>query len=201
MRGAPADMTFRTVAGTPGVSSTAWSALAGRGAPNFSPDGSAGPGRNHPRRVVAVSEVKGTLARDASRQHHGELAYLRSLINLADSDQDLRRIGGLAFAMRVAGAETARGEAPRRPGALSKVLVALAGEVVMQALLALCLISAQQLLTPRQMPLGVVGPSLVVQGAQSKLGIDPIFYKNKSAALSAANQGELYGAYVACLPT
>jgi len=77
-----------------------------------------------------------------------------------------------------------------------KALVALAGVMIGVGLLALCLISAQQLLIARQTPLGVVGPSIVVQGAQTKVGLDPVFYRSKSAALAAIDQGQLYGAYV-----
>src|SRR5215467_3524226 len=47
-----------------------------------------------------------------------------------------------------------------------------------------------------QTPFGVVGPSIVVQGAQTKVGLDPVFYRSKSAALAAIDQGQLYGAYV-----
>ncbi len=96
----------------------------------------------------------------------------------------------------MASVDTARAEAPRRPSTLRRVLLALAGVMIFQALLVVCLISAQQLLTPRQMPFGVVGPSLVVQEVQSKLGIDPVSYPTKAAAISAADQGKVYGAFV-----
>jgi len=79
---------------------------------------------------------------------------------------------------------------------IRKILVALAGVLIIQGLLALCLISANQLLLVRQMPIGVVGPSLVVQGVQSKVPIAPVTYPSKSAAISAIDQGKIYGAYV-----
>src|SRR5215469_6862799 len=79
---------------------------------------------------------------------------------------------------------------------MRKTLFALFGVMVGVGLLALCLISAQQLLIARQAPFGVVGPSTVVQGAQTKVGLDPVFYHSKSAALAAIDQGQLYGAYV-----
>jgi hypothetical protein len=67
---------------------------------------------------------------------------------------------------------------------------------IIQGLLALCLISAVQTLVPRQMPFGVVGPSAVVQGVQSKVGIAPVFYPSKSAVISAVDQGKIYGAFI-----
>ncbi|MFE8018315.1 hypothetical protein ACFU3O_37005 [Streptomyces antibioticus] len=66
-----------------------------------------------------------------------------------------------------------------------------------QALLALCLVSAQQLLVPRNMPFGVSGPpSPVVAEAASKVGLDLTFYASASALTDAADRGELYGGYV-----
>jgi hypothetical protein len=78
-----------------------------------------------------------------------------------------------------------------------KVLVVLGVVITLQALFALCFVSAQQLLTPRDMPFGVAGPpSQVVAAVTSKVGLDPAAYPNQSAAMDAINQGKLYGAYV-----
>ena len=77
-----------------------------------------------------------------------------------------------------------------------KVVVALAAVLAGQALFALCLVSALQLLVPRNMPFGVVGPSPVVAAVTSKASLDTIGYADKSAALGAINRGQLYGAYV-----
>jgi hypothetical protein len=78
-----------------------------------------------------------------------------------------------------------------------KILVALATALVMQALFVLCLVSAQQLLAPRNMPFGVAGPPSPVPAAvTSKLGLDATEYPSKSAAMTAIDQGKLYGAYV-----
>ena len=77
-----------------------------------------------------------------------------------------------------------------------KVVVALAAVLVGQALFALCLVSALQLLVPRNMPFGVVGSSQVVAAVTSKVSLDTIGYADKSAALDAIDQGQLYGAYV-----
>ena len=77
-----------------------------------------------------------------------------------------------------------------------RVVVALAAVLAAQALFALCLVSALQLLAPRNMPFGVVGSSKVVAAVTSKVSLDTIGYADKSAALGAIGQGQLYGAYV-----
>ena len=59
-----------------------------------------------------------------------------------------------------------------------------------------CLVSALQLLVVRNMPFGVVGPSKVVAAVTSKASLDTIGFTDKSAALSAINHGQLYGAYI-----
>ena len=101
------------------------------------------------------------------------------------------------MATLVASLKAPPAEAPRRPTLVRKIIVALFGVLIFQGLLALSLISAQQLLTPRQMPFGVVGPSTVVQAVQTKLSLDPVSYPTKSAAVSAIDQGQIYGAFVA----
>ncbi|MGW0971241.1 hypothetical protein [Streptomyces sp. NPDC002516] len=89
-------------------------------------------------------------------------------------------------------ASTAQGR-----GGVLKVVVTLAVVLVGQALLALCLVSAQQLLVPRNMPFGVSGPpSPVVAEVASRAGLDLTSYPNTSAVMEAANRGELYGAYL-----
>ena len=70
-----------------------------------------------------------------------------------------------------------------------KVVVALATVLVVQALFALCLVSALQLLIVRNMPFGVVGSSKVVAAVTSKASLDTIGYADKSAALGAINRG------------
>jgi hypothetical protein len=83
----------------------------------------------------------------------------------------------------------------RRPA--RKVLIALAAVLVLQGLLALCLVSAQQTLVPRNMPFGVAGPpSQVVAAAASKVSLNLTAYPNQSAAMKAVDGGQLYGAYV-----
>ncbi|MFD5515910.1 hypothetical protein [Streptomyces sp. NPDC127066] len=83
-----------------------------------------------------------------------------------------------------------------RSGVL-KIVAALAVVLTAQALLALCLVSAQQLLVPRNMPFGVTGPpSPVVAAVASRAGLDLSSYPNESAVMDAADRGELYGAYL-----
>ncbi|MFD8749920.1 hypothetical protein ACFV0O_02875 [Kitasatospora sp. NPDC059577] len=69
--------------------------------------------------------------------------------------------------------------------------------LLLQAVFVLCLVSAQQLLVPRNMPFGVAGPpSPVVAEVASRTGLDLTSYPNPSAVTDAAERGELYGAYV-----
>ena len=78
-----------------------------------------------------------------------------------------------------------------------KIIIALGLVLIGQALFALCLVSAEQLLVPRNMAFGVAGsPSPVVAAVASKAGLDLSAYPSQSAAMTAINHGELYGAYV-----
>ncbi|MFB7619456.1 hypothetical protein [Kitasatospora sp. NPDC056181] len=78
-----------------------------------------------------------------------------------------------------------------------KIGFALGLVLFVQALFALCLVSAQQLLVPRNMPFGVTGPpSPVVAAVASRAGLDLTSYPSPSAVMDAADRGELYGAYV-----
>lgn len=80
---------------------------------------------------------------------------------------------------------------------MRKVVLALGGVLIAQGLFLLCLVSAGQLSTPRNMPFGMVGSSAVVAQAQAKVGLDPVAYPSRSAVMTAIDQGQLYGAYVA----
>ena len=96
-------------------------------------------------------------------------------------------------------ADAAPSTAPQAGGRATarKVVVALGLVLVAQALFALCLVSAQQLLVPRNMPFGVAGPpSPVVAAVTSKAGLALTSYPSQSAAMTAMDQGKLYGAYV-----
>ena len=96
-------------------------------------------------------------------------------------------------------ADVAPAAAPRaaRRDVTRKVLLVLGIVIFLQALFALCFVSAQQLLTARNMPFGVAGPpSPVVAAVTSKVGLAPAAYPNQSAVMNAIDRGELYGAYV-----
>lgn len=93
-------------------------------------------------------------------------------------------------------AKQAASVAGRRSTAV-KIGFALGLVLLAQALFVLCLVSAQQLLVPRNMPFGVAGPpSPVVAAVASRVGLDLTAYPNPSAVTDAADRGELYGAYV-----
>ncbi|MHB9862305.1 ABC-2 transporter permease [Streptomyces sp. YIM S03343] len=79
---------------------------------------------------------------------------------------------------------------------LKKMLVALGIVLVVQSLFALCLISALQLLAPRNMPFGVTGASPVVNAVTSKVSLQTFSYADESAVLDAIDQSKLYGAYL-----
>jgi hypothetical protein len=83
---------------------------------------------------------------------------------------------------------------------VKKVLVALGTVLVIQGLLALCLVSALQLLVPRNIPFGVVGSSPVVSKVESTTSLDTVTYPSKPAAVTAIDQSKLYGAYIAGSP-
>jgi hypothetical protein len=101
------------------------------------------------------------------------------------------------MASQVADVTTPAPDKAARRGLTRKTIVVLGIVLVAQALLALCLVSAQQLLVPRNMPFGVAGaPSPVVAAVTSKIGLALTDYPNQSAAMTAINQGQLYGAYV-----
>ncbi|QJT02972.1 hypothetical protein G9272_24010 [Streptomyces asoensis] len=79
---------------------------------------------------------------------------------------------------------------------VKKVLVALGIVVVLQSLFALCLISALQLLVPRNMPFGVTGASPVVHAVTSKMSLHTLSYKDEAAVVDAVDQSKIYGAYL-----
>jgi hypothetical protein len=70
--------------------------------------------------------------------------------------------------------------------------------LIISALFALCLISANQLLEPRDMPFGVTGSSPVVSAIQDKDpdALDLIDYSSEADLVQAAEQGDIYGGYI-----
>jgi hypothetical protein len=77
-----------------------------------------------------------------------------------------------------------------------KSLIALIAVGVLVAIFAVCLVSAIQLLEPREMPFGVTGPSSVVDAVQKKYSLDLITYSSESDLTQAAERGDIYGGYI-----
>ena len=101
------------------------------------------------------------------------------------------------MARQLADAAPSGVSAAGRRASARKIVIALGLVLIGQALFALCLVSAQQLLVPRNMPFGVTGPpSPVVAAVASRAGLALSAFPSQSAAMNAINQGELYGAYV-----
>ncbi len=80
--------------------------------------------------------------------------------------------------------------------AWKKSVTALVAVGVLVAVFAVCLISAVQLLEPRNMPFGVTGPSPVVDAVQQEYSLDLITYSSESKLMQAAKDGEIYGGYI-----
>lgn len=76
-----------------------------------------------------------------------------------------------------------------------KSIVALTTVTVLVVFFALCLVSAVQLLVPRDMPFGVTGPSPVVDAVQQDFSLDLITYSNEADLVAAAERGDVYGGY------
>ena len=77
-----------------------------------------------------------------------------------------------------------------------KHLVALGTVAVLVAIFAVCLVSALQLLAPREMPFGVTGPSPVVTAVQKEYSLDIKQYSSPDDLTAAAKRGEIYGGYI-----
>ena len=86
------------------------------------------------------------------------------------------------------------GAGQRNPATL--MVIALVAGVVATVFFELCIVSSLQVPVPRNMPFGMVGSSQVIAQAQSKVSLSIIAYPNESAAMTAIDQGSLYGAYV-----
>jgi hypothetical protein len=77
-----------------------------------------------------------------------------------------------------------------------KSLIALVTVGVLVSIFALCLVSAIQLLEPREMPFGVTGPSPVVSAVEKEFSLDLITYASESDLTHAAERGDIYGGYI-----
>ncbi len=79
---------------------------------------------------------------------------------------------------------------------MKKPLIALATVGVLAAFFGLCLVSALQLLVPRDMPFGVTGPSPVVDAVMSESSLDVTTYTSEADLTQAAERGDIYGGYI-----
>jgi hypothetical protein len=77
-----------------------------------------------------------------------------------------------------------------------KGLVTVVVVVVGIAVFALCLVSALQLLVPRDMPFGVTGSSPVVSAVQEKVSLDLVQYSDEADLIQAAERGDIEGGYI-----
>ncbi len=77
-----------------------------------------------------------------------------------------------------------------------KALVALGTVGILTLLFGVCLISAVQLLAPRDMPFGITAASPVVDAVQQEYSLDLETYSNQADLMAAAQRGDIYGGYV-----
>lgn len=78
-----------------------------------------------------------------------------------------------------------------------RALVALVTVAILTVIFALCLVSAIQLLVPRDMPFGVTESSPIVDAAGGEISLSVITYADEADLLEGAEQGDIYGGYVA----
>lgn len=79
---------------------------------------------------------------------------------------------------------------------VKKSVVALATVTVLTLLFVVSLVSATQLLSPRDMPFGVTGSSPVVDAVQQEYSLDLVSYATEADLIAAADRGDIYGGYV-----
>jgi hypothetical protein len=79
---------------------------------------------------------------------------------------------------------------------VKKPVVALVTVAVLVVVFAVCLVSAVQLLAPRDMPFGVTASSPVVDTVQQEYSLDLQTYESEGDLLDAAERGDIYGGYV-----
>lgn len=79
---------------------------------------------------------------------------------------------------------------------MRKPIAALLTVLVLVGLFVVALVSALQLLAPRDMPFGVTGPSPVVTAVQQEYSLDLITYGSEAELTEAATNGDIYGGYV-----
>ncbi len=79
---------------------------------------------------------------------------------------------------------------------IKKSVVALGTVGVLVLVFAICLVSAVQLLAPREMPFGVTASSPVVDAVQQEYSLDLKTYASEADLMDAAARGDIYGGYV-----
>ncbi|WP_345802911.1 hypothetical protein AAIB33_07465 [Microbacterium sp. AZCO] len=79
---------------------------------------------------------------------------------------------------------------------IKKPGLALGIVAVFTVIFAVCLVSAVQLLAPRNMPFGITESSPVVDAVQTKYSLDLQTYPSEDALEKAADQGDIYGGYI-----
>lgn len=81
-------------------------------------------------------------------------------------------------------------------GTSKKSIVALVTVGLLVLVFGVCLVSAVQLLAPRDMPFGVTGPSPVVDAVQQEYSLDIQTYSSEAELMAAAADGDIYGGYI-----
>ncbi len=79
---------------------------------------------------------------------------------------------------------------------VKKTVVALVTVAVLVVVFAVSLVSAVQLLAPRDMPFGVTASSPVVDSVQQEYSLDLHTYASESDLMDAAERGDIYGGYI-----
>ncbi|MGA7756913.1 MAG: hypothetical protein WCA57_03650 [Ilumatobacteraceae bacterium] len=80
------------------------------------------------------------------------------------------------------------------PSVARKSVVVLTTVGLLALVFGVCLISAVQLLAPRDMPFGVTASSPVVDAVQQEYSLDLTTYSNEADLMAAAERGDIYGA-------
>ncbi len=83
-----------------------------------------------------------------------------------------------------------------RSAVAKKSVVALTAVGLLVLIFGVCLISAVQLLAPRDMPFGVTAPSPVVDAVQQEYSLDITTYASEADLMAAAENGDIYGGYI-----
>ncbi len=75
-------------------------------------------------------------------------------------------------------------------------MIALSTVAVLVVVFGVCLVSAVQLLAPRDMAFGVTASSPVVDAVQQEYSLDITTYSSEADLMAAAENGDIYGGYI-----